>query len=231
MDELIKEISSIPGVEGICSFAATGELKGCSLESPAKEKLISACKIILRMMYAGTSNIGELSSFSVFYEESILYARRLLSGNIIIIRHSSQTDANLVNLTILGLDIPETQPEIQAFSEQKENQAQQITKPEPEYENTDVQGSGNHNKESVLSQSGPLANIIAGMQRAFTKIEGPASQTVFKEVLIKWSNNYEPSMSNLKFLVDLLSKELKEKERIDRYKKMILPYLAYARDN
>lgn len=228
MDELIKEISSIPGVEGICSFAANGELLDCSLESPAREKLTNACKIILRMMYAGNSNVGELSSFSIFYDKSILYARRLLSGNIIIIRHSSLTDANLVNLTILGLDIPNHQPVLQTVNEESvipisaESECQDtVSRPQTE----------ESQKDSMMPQSGPLANILAGMQRAFTKIEGPESNTVFREVLVKWSSHYEPNMANIKFLVDLLSKELKEKERIDRYKKMILPYMAYARDN
>ncbi len=228
MDELIKEISSIPGVEGICSFAANGELLDCSLESPAREKLTNACKIILRMMYAGNSNVGELSSFSIFYDKSILYARRLLSGSIIIIRHSSLTDANLVNLTILGLDIPNHQPVLQTVKEESatplsaESECQDtVSRPHTE----------ESQKDSMMPQSGPLANILAGMQRAFTKIEGPASNTVFREVLVKWSSHYEPNMANIKFLVDLLSKELKEKERIDRYKKMILPYMAYARDN
>jgi len=224
MEELIKEINAIPGVECTCFFASSGEVIECSLENPHREQMINAGKIILKLLISGSSQVEEVISLSICYEESILNARKLKSGNFLVIKHSQTTDANLINMTIensygfiaqnkantdIANDIvSKATPNTAAPSEIK------ITQP----------------NKPVL-QSGPLANILAGIQRALTKIEGSEAQIIFRAALIKWSSSHDPKLANLKFLVDILSKELNDQEKVDKFRKMILPYMAYARDN
>lgn len=224
MDELIKEINAIPGVECTCFFASNGEVIECSLETPNREQMINAGKIILKLLMSGSLQVEDLISLSICYEESILNARKLKSGDCLVIKHSQATDANLINLTIENS---------YAFIAQNKTKADIVsdiaTKKPPNITETSQIKKPQTNKPVL--QSGPLANILAGIQRALTKIEGSEAQTLFKEALIKWSSNHDPKLANLKFLVDILSKELNDQEKVDKFRKMILPYMAYARDN
>lgn len=229
MEELIKEINAIPGVDCTCFFASNGEVVHCSLESPAKEQMINASKMILKLLLSGSSQIEEVASLSICFEESILNARKLKTNNFLIIRHSQTTDANLINLTI------ETSYGFTANNKNKADNESVISKPEtvsniiPNVSDELQSRESQKNKEII--QSGPLANILAGIMRAFTKLEGSQAQSAYKNALVKWSTYHEPKLSNLKYLVDILSKELNDQAKIDKFRKMILPYLAHARDN
>jgi len=229
MEEIIKEINVIPGVESTCLFTYNGEIIDCSLEGQAKEQMINAGRIIFKLLLSGSSQVEDLISLSICYEESMINARKLKSGNFIVIKHSQTTDVNLINLTIES-----------SYSFTTQNKTEVNTEKGPSDLTTASQSIPNITEANPIkkareykpgSQSTQLPSIIAGMQRAFIRLEGAEAQTSFKATLIKWSSNHDPKLSTLKFLVDMLSNELKNQEKIDKFRKMILPYLAYARDN
>lgn len=228
MDELIKEITSIPGVEGICSFASSGEILECSLDSPEKEKMINASKMVIRLLLSGTTQVGPVSSLSICYEHSIINARKTKTGLYLVIRHSKDTDANLINVTIDNSILLQ----IQSDSSQTPKTVSE-DKPVEQQVNT-----GERQTESVIRNESKLDHVndllsatLAALQRAYVKLEGPASQKVFKNVLIEWSSNHPPQLASINKLLEMLSKELNDQEKIGRYKKMVLPYLAKIRGN
>lgn len=227
MEELIKDINAIPGVDGTCFLAPNGELIESSFESPAKEKMINVGKMLTKLIISGTSQMDDLSSLSICYEESILNVRKLKSNSFLIIRHSSATDSNLINITIESSGAFDNSQQVAMEPHNKPviiEQQQPLKSEKP----VEVQTSS---AEKMMIQPGPLSNILAGMQRALTKLEGPKARETFRLALKDWTQNHEPKLSNLKFLADLLSKGLSDQDKVERFRKMILPYLSHARDN
>lgn len=225
MEELIKDINAIPGVDGTCFFASNGELLESSFESPVKEKMMNAGRMLIKLLVSGTSQVQDTSSLSVCYEESILNVRRFKFGSFLIVKHSALTDANLINIMINNAGAFAEPHSVKADNPEKVAPA-----PEPDTAQTGFDRIASKSQDKSLHhevtiQSGPLSNILAGMQRALTRLEGPKAQEIFRDALNNWAHNHEPKISNLRFLADLLSNEIKDQEKIDRYRKMILPYL------
>ncbi len=230
MEDLIKELNTIPGVEGICLFTSRGEVVDCNFESPTKEKIINAGKMILKLIVVGSAHVSDLASFSVYYENSILNARKIDSNRFIIIKHSKLTDSNLINLTIENLEHIKILNTVDESCQENKIEQQQI-KPESVCNDENEEKTGNSGNSGDISLPEHLSNTLAGMQRAIVKLSGSPGNEIFRIALTKWAKAHDPSLSNINFLVDLIFEELKEQDKIEKYRKMIMPYLAYSRNH
>lgn len=67
-------------------------------------------------------------------------------------------------------------------------------------------------------EGGPLAETLAEMQAALAKVMGPMASIIFMEAQSQWISGSNPSEATLGELVKILTKEIKDPERIKRFR-------------
>ncbi len=103
-------------------------------------------------------------------------------------------------------------------------QRQHTAHPLPEAEVKPVPVAQKPTPEELM-ESGPLADTLSEMQAALARVMGPMASIIFMKAQSQWVNGHIPSEATLNELVKILAKEIKDPERIKRFRDLVTPYL------
>lgn len=217
MDQVFAEITGTPGVLGIFVFTPPDKLLANTLTNRFDgPSLINTGKILQKIHSATRMNIPDMSEVLLFYEEALLLVKEITDKVFLAVMCEGSANPSLVTMSI-GIILEDLKTWVQA---------QQTLPPRPETEAKPAPTPvAQKPTPEELMESGPLADTLSEMQTALTRVMGPMASIIFMEAQSQWINGCTPSEATLGELVKILNKEIKEPERIKRFRDMLSPSL------
>jgi hypothetical protein len=221
MDQVFGEITGTPGVLGFFVFSPPDRVLANTLMSRFDgPSLINTGKSLLKIHAATRMNIPDVSEVLLYYEKALLLVKEIADKVFLVVMCEESANPSLVTMAIgIGLE------ELKAWV-----QGQHAAPPRPEVEAKPAPAPApapvakKPTPEEVI-ESGPLADTLSDMQTALAKVMGPMASIIFMETLSQWIDGCTPSEATLGELVRILVKEIKDPERIKRFRDLVSPLL------
>jgi len=215
MDQVFNEIMGTPGVSGVFVFSPPDKVLANTLadrfDGPS---LINTGKILLKIHSTTRMNIGDVSEVLLFYEEALLLVKEITDKVLLVVMCEGSANPYLVTMSI-GMILEDLKTWVQS---------QQSAAPRPEAERRPAPLPQKPTPEELM-ESGPLAETLSEIQSVLARVMGPMASIIFMEAQVQWISGCNPSDATLGELVKILIKEIKDPERIRRFRDMVSPYL------
>ncbi|HYL81953.1 MAG TPA: hypothetical protein VEU07_14135, partial [Candidatus Acidoferrum sp.] len=180
--------------------------------------LINTGKILLKIHSATRMNIPDISEVLLFYEEALLLVKEITDKVFLVVMCEVSANPSLVTMSIgIGLE------DLKAWA-QTQHAAPAPPRPEAEAKPAPAPIAKKPTPEELM-ESGPLADTLSDMQTALARVMGPMAGIIFMEALGQWIDSGTPSEATLGELVKILAKEIKDPERIKRFRDLVSPHL------
>lgn len=217
MDQVFAEITGTPGVVGIFVFSPPDKLLANTLTNRFDgPSLINTGKMLLKIHSATRMNIADMSEVFLFYEEALLLLKEITDKVFLVVMCEASANPSLITMAI-GINLEDLKAWVQG---------QQAAPPRPEAEAKPAPAPvAQKPTPEELMDSGPLADTLSEMQGALARVMGPMASIIFMEAQSQWISGCNPSEATLGELVRILNKEIKDPERIKRFRDMVSPYL------
>jgi hypothetical protein len=239
MDEVFSEILGTPGVQGLFVFSPPDKVLvstlGGRLDGPG---LISSGKLLQRIHAATRMNIADVSELLLFYEEALLLVKEISDKVFLVIMAEGSANPYLITMSI-GMSLDDLKAWIQGqHAATRVAPATPVApappaapvppahRPEPEVKPAPVAPKPTPEE---LMESGPLADTLSEMQSALARVMGPMASIIFSEAQTQWISATNPSEATLGELVKILTREIRDPERIKRFRDMVSPLLRMRR--
>lgn len=220
MDQVFGEILGTPGVLGLFVFSPPDKVLANTLASRLDGPgLINSGKLLQRIHSATRMNIADVSELLLFYEEAMLLVKEITDKVFLVVMAEGSANPYLITMSI-GMILDDLKVWVQG------KHAPASPRPEPEAKPAPVVQKPTPEE---LMESGPLADTLSEMQSALARVMGPMASIIFPEAQAQWINASNPSEATLGELVKILSKEIKDPERIKRFRELVAPYLRARR--
>jgi hypothetical protein len=221
MDQVFGEILGTPGVLGLFVFSPPDKVLANTLASRLDGPgLINSGKLLQRIHSATRMNIADVSELLLFYEEALLLVKEITDKVFLVVMAEGSANPYLITMSI-GMTLDDLKVWVQG-----QHAPAPPPRPEPEAKPAPV---AQKPTPEELMESGPLADTLSEMQSALARVMGPMASIIFQEAQTQWINVSNPSEATLGELVKILSKEIKDPERIKRFREMVGPYLRARR--
>ena len=216
MDQVLDEILATPGVSGALIFGPPDKVLANTLDSRFDaSSLTSIGKILLKIHSTTRMNIADVSEVLLFYEDALLLVKEITDKVLLVVMCEGSANPYLVTMSVdMILE------DLKAWV-----QGQQAPRPRPEAETKPAPVAQKPTPEE-LTETGPLAETLSLMQSTLAKVMGPMASIIFQEAQSQWISGSNPSEATLGELVRILTKEIKDPERIKRFRDMVSPYLS-----
>ncbi len=215
MDQVFSEITGTPGVLGLFVFGSPDKVLANTLtdrfDAPS---LINTGKILLKIHSTARMNIADTSEVLLLYEEALLLVKEIADKVLLVVMCEGSANPYLITMSI-GMFLEELKAWVQR---------QQAPRPRPETEARPAPIAKKPTPEELM-ESGPLADTLSDMQAALARVMGPMATIIFTEAQSQWINACNPSEATLGELVKILAKEIRDPERIKRFRDMVSPSL------
>lgn len=224
MDQVFSEILGTPGVLGLFVFSPPDKVLVNTLASRLDGSgLINSGRLLQRIHSATRMNIADVSELLLFYEEALLLVKEIADKVFLVVMAEGSANPYLITMSI-GMTLDDLKVWVQ--SQQAAPPTPPTPRPEPEAKPAPVAPKPTPEE---LMESGPLADTLSEMQSALARVMGPMASIIFAEAQAQWINASNPSEATLGELVKILTKEIRDPERIKRFRDMVSPYLRTRR--
>jgi len=217
MDQVFAEITGTPGVLGLFVFSPPDKLLANTLmnrfDGPS---LINTGKMLLKIHSATRMNIADMSEVFLLYEEALLLLKEITDKVFLVVMCEASANPSLITMAI-GITLEDLKAWVQG-------QQAAPPRPEPEAKPAPAPVAQKPTPEELM-ESGPLADTLSEMQAALARVMGPMASIIFTEAQSQWISGCNPSEVTLGELVRILNKEIRDPERIKRFRDMVSPYL------
>jgi len=215
MDQVFNEIMETPGVLGIFVFRSPDKVLTTTLgnrfDGPS---LINTGKALQKIHSTSRMNIADLSEVLLFYEQALFLVKEITDKVLLVIMCEGSANPYLVTMSI-GVILEELKAWVQK---------QETARPRPEAEAKPAPVGQKPTPEELM-EGGPLAETLSEMQAALARVMGPMANIIFMEAQSQWISGHNPSESTLGELVKILTKEIRDPERIKRFRDMVGHFL------
>jgi hypothetical protein len=217
MDQVFGEITGTPGVVGVFVFSPPDKLLANTLTNRFDNpSLLNTGKILLKIHSATRMNIPDVSEVLLFYEDALLFVKEITDKVFLVVMCEKSANPSLVTMSV-GIILEDLKAWVQS---------QQVPPPRPEAEAKPTPAPvAKKPTPEELMEGGPLADTLSEMQAALARVMGPMASIIFMEAQSQWIDGYNPSEATLGELMKILTKEIKDPERIKRFRDMVSPYL------
>ena len=221
MEQVFSEIMGTPSVLGIFIFSPPDKVLVNTLASRLEgPSLINTGKILQKIYAATRMNIADTSEVLLFYEEGLLLVKEITDKVFLVVMCEASANPSLITMSIgIGLE------DLKAWVER---QQAPLPRPEAEVKPAPVAAPQKPTPEELM-ESGPLAEALSEMQAALARVMGPMASIIFTEAQSQWISGGNPSEATLGELVRILTKEIKDPERIKRFRDLVNPLLRGRR--
>lgn len=210
MEQILEELSTVPGVNGAFVFHAMDGIVARSLPAVFKDQnLIQIGKSLAKIHFAGTMSVKALSEVTLFYEESIVIVRQLIENCFLVVLFDPSHSFNLLtmSLNLIQNDLSDTIMRQKAANDAVKNNSAHM--PEDSY------------TVEELLHSSPMAATLQEMRLALARVMGPISKVIFTNALNEWAVNGRPGIASISALVAILEKEIDDPELFGQYQARI----------
>ncbi len=230
MDQVFSEILGTPGVQGLFVFSPPDKVLASTLagrlDAPG---LISSGRLLQRIHSATRMNIADVSELLLFYEEALLLVKEIADKVFLVVMADGTANPYLITMSI-GMTLDDLKLWVQgqqpASVVPPALPAPPAPRPEPEVKPAPLSPKP---APEELMESGPLADTLSELQSNLARVMGPMASIIFPEALTQWISTSNPSETTLGELVKILTKEIRDPERIRRFREMLSPSLRPRR--
>jgi hypothetical protein len=177
-------------------------------------------------------NIADVSELLLCYEEALLLVKEIADKVFLVVMAEGTANPYLITMSIgmtlddLKLWVQGHQPAPPMPSAPPVPPAPPAPRPEPEVK--PAPATSRPSPEELM-ESGPLADTLSELQSTLARVMGPMASIIFPEALTQWISTANPSEATLGELVKILTKEIRDPERIKRFREMLSPSLRARR--
>lgn len=220
MNQVLNEFKTVQGVTGAYVFNVKGLVMANNLPALFKEaKLLNMGKMLSKIFSAGRLTFPDITEVFLSYEESIVVVREIVEKVYLIVLCEPSLNVNLVTLTMnLAMDdLRENIASAPAAPVRQPEAPPAVEKPSP-VERTSGQKKG---AAKEMLKAGPLVPFLQAMLTALAKVMGPMARIILEESLEVWQAVCQPSYDTLPKLVDILTLEIKDPEKVSSFREMV----------
>jgi hypothetical protein len=227
MDQVFSEILGTPGVLGLFVYSSPDKVLVNTLASRLDGPgLINSGKLLQRIHSATRMNIADVSELLLFYEEALLLVKEIADKVFLVVMAEGSANPYLITMSI-GMTLDDLKVWVQSQQLAPPIHLTPVA-PRPEPEGKPAPVAPKPTPEELM-ESGPLADTLSEMQSALARVMGPMASIIFPEAQAQWINASNPSEATLGELMKILTKEIRDPERIKRFRDMVSPYLRARR--
>lgn len=212
MQDLFKEIKSVPAVMGSCLHVAGIKELNSDLPKIFLAKISEIGEIFDRVIKVSLATNMHANTIEFKYDEALIFLRPIDQDSCLITFCETDVNKKMLNMTtgMLGNELKQTVEQIRqggapkpkeaaASRPQAEPVAVQPPTPAPSPKSIDV---------NKIIHAGPMAKIFQDFQDALAMAIGPISEMVMKDCVESWAKEGECSQERLPELVDMLIREI-----------------------
>lgn len=206
MDVFLQEITILPKVLGCFVYSGNLEIAGSKLPPVfQKQAAVTIGNLLSRTMQLATLASLDLSSLEISYRDSLLLIRPLDDGATLILICEPGVNKSLINMTIDML---------------ADELNQSLTAVPPPKRTSIV--------EELAASDSTLQPILAGCSSALTEAIGPIASVILEDCLNDWKETEPATVERIPELVQLLSREIDDKQRRRDFVKTVGKHLSPA---
>lgn len=229
MQELFKEIKSVPAVMGSCLHIAGFKELYSDLPRIFMAKVSEIGEIFDRVIKVSLATNMQASIIEFKYEEALIFLRPIDQDSCLIT--FCETDVNKKMLTMTtGMLANELKQAVQRIrTGGAEPAIPAPSRPEPQPVPVQTPPASKKPKSidvNKIIHAGPMAKIFQDFQDALALAIGPISEMVMKDTIEVWAGEGECSQDRLPELVDMLIREIDDVSLEAEFKLAIKHHLA-----
>ena len=213
MDEVLKQIKTVPGTLGCMVYDDHGHLVSHLFPSIFDQKMLSAIVATVSENLPGLKDYtGGVRMVDFRFQNGRAVIKPVEGGCLVILCEST---VNLQSLLI----------SLNLAAKQVENRLKTPTVAPPQAAEASKAVATVSVSPQDLIDKGPLASYLQGMQTTLAKFMGPMAQFIFLECIEKWLQDNQPVKTALPQLVDIVAAELGEPAKVSEYRQKVSSFL------
>jgi len=213
MDEVLKQIKTVPGTLGCMVYDDHGHLVSHLFPSIFDQKMLSAAVATVSENLPGLRDYtGGVRMIDFRFQNGRAVIKPVDGGCLVILCEST---VNLQSL-LISLNLAAKQVEKHL----------KVPTPVPQSAAAAPKAVANVTvSPQDLIEKGPIASYLQGMQTTLAKFMGPMAQFIFLECVEKWLQDHQPVKASLPQLVDIVAAELGEPAKMTDYRQKVSSFL------
>ena len=214
MEEVLKQIKTVPGTLGCMVYDVHGHLVSHVFPSIFDKKVLSATVTTMSQNLPGLKELtGGVRMVDFRFQRGRVVVKPVVGGCLVIL---CEVSVNLQLLLItLNLAIKQVE-KILATATPAHQQA--ATEPR-------ASSSGSTASPQDLIEKGPMALSLQGMQTTLSKFMGPMAHVIFLECVEKWQQDHQPVKAALPQLIDIVVVEIGDPAKMSDYRQRVSTFL------
>ena len=228
VSDLLAEIDNLPGIMGQCIYIDTGGINFSNLPAWCPEaEMEQTCRLIHDLFSKNSIFNRRQKHIIITFESVLIVAVRLNDYASLICLCLSSVDADFFETASRAI-IEKLKREIPfitvAVKLENGATAEEIFAEELHpNENILEQEESNKKKTPPLEEkAGELSSrILLPVERALTKVIGPASEILMDDTIKMWKKNGDPSEDRINELVNLLCQKIGNGSQADRFRDIL----------
>jgi hypothetical protein len=230
MQDLFKEIKSVPAVMGSCLHVAGIKDLNSDLPKIFLAKITEIGEIFDRVIKVSLATNMHANTIEFKYDEALIFLRPIDQDSCLITFCETDVNKKMLNMTtgMLGNELKQTVEQIRKGAGPKPVEptpsrpepapvAVQPPAPAPSPKSIDV---------NKIIHAGPMAKIFQDFQDALAMAIGPISEMVMRDSIEEWAREGECSQERLPELVDMLIREIDDVSLEAEFKLAIKHHLS-----
>jgi predicted regulator of Ras-like GTPase activity (Roadblock/LC7/MglB family) len=213
MEEVLKQIKTVPGTLGCMVYDDQGHLVSHVFPGIFDQKMLSTAVATVSENLPGLKDYtGGVRMIDFRFQNGRVVVKPVEGGCLVILCEGT---VNLQSLMIaLNIAVKQVEKNLKTVSPK----AQQATVVPETMPISTV-------SPQDLIEKGPLASYLQGMQATLAKFLGPIAKVIFLECVEKWLQDHQPVKAALPQLVDIVAAEIGDPGKTADYRQRVSSFL------
>jgi len=213
MEEVLKQIKTVPGTLGCMVYGDQGQLVSHMFPSIFdKQMLRDAVKTVSENLPGLKDLTGGMKMIDFRFQNGRVVVKPVDGGCLVILCDGT---INLQSL-IISLNVAIKQVEKNLKTAGPVAQQAPVTA---------TTSSSSKLSPQDLFEKGPLSGYLQGMQTTLAKFMGPMAKIIFLECVEKWLDGHQPVKAALPQLVDIVAAEIGDPAKMSDYRQKVATFL------
>ncbi len=213
MEEVLKQIKTVPGTLGCLVYNDQGRLVAHVFPSIFDMKLLSAAVATVSEKLTGLGDYtGGVKMADFRFQNGRIVVKPVDGGCLVILCEGTvNLQALIISLNVAIKQVERILKTAGTAPQQNlvEPKAAPVSKASPQ----------------DLIEKGPLSPYLQGMQTTLAKFLGPMAKIIFLECVEKWLQDQQPAKSTLPQLVDIVAAEIGDPAKTSDYRQRVSTFL------
>ncbi len=196
MQNIFQDINALPGVKGVLASIGEVSMVSTGLENELSPSALNQFEIFLdeqKKLYSSSDS----RDLEIRFNEAVILVRDINDDGTLAVICAPDINLGLLNVTIDMLQ-----------KELKTAAMQYSPSPSKDLPHSDIHNNQSPAKPTYLALSGPLRNIVMGIQQTLLETIGPFARTIMSDSVKSWAKAGATSTDRLVELIDLLCMEI-----------------------